>query len=384
MINCALSHKRFLEVACLVLFIAVTNVSAQSQAFTYQGRLTDGPTPANGSYQMEFKLFNALAAGAQQGATITNNSVSVVNGTFTVQLDFSPATPFASGADRWVEISVRKPADPPGFTTLTPRQQITSSPYSIRTLSATAADSLSSGCVTCVIDAQINSLSGTKITGTVSNATNANNATIAGNITGTVAVANGGTGATSAANARTNLGLGTLATVTPSGSGNATTFLRGDNSWTAVAGGSTPVFSVRTTNLIVSGSAFVDVVSVNLEANRTYFIETFIIGQRVGGTSGASTFQIVYSGSATTEFGLLLGGNVINDTIIDPTPSFDSEAAGLSSLFTAAPTPKFALTGYFRTTTAGTLTIRGGRASTNTTVDLNIREGTYLLARPVN
>ena len=44
------------------------------------------------------------------------------------------------------------------------------------------------------------------------NATTATTATTAGNVTGVVAITNGGTGATSAADARTNLGLGTIAT----------------------------------------------------------------------------------------------------------------------------------------------------------------------------
>jgi hypothetical protein len=39
----------------------------------------------------------------------------------------------------------------------------------------------------------------------------------------------------SASTARTNLGLGTLATVSPSGSASSTTFLRGDNSWQTVS-----------------------------------------------------------------------------------------------------------------------------------------------------
>jgi hypothetical protein len=40
---------------------------------------------------------------------------------------------------------------------------------------------------------------------------------------------------TSTSTARTNLGLGTLATLSPSGTANSTTFLRGDNSWTTVS-----------------------------------------------------------------------------------------------------------------------------------------------------
>lgn len=49
-----------------------------------------------------------------------------------------------------------------------------------------------------------------------------------------------GTGPTTtqASGIRTSLGLGTLATGSPGGTANATTFLRGDLSWAAVAAGS--------------------------------------------------------------------------------------------------------------------------------------------------
>ncbi|AET91091.1 putative membrane-localized protein [Burkholderia sp. YI23] len=61
-------------------------------------------------------------------------------------------------------------------------------------------------------------------------------------ITGTLAIANGGTGATSASAARTNLGLGTSATVNTGASGATVPLLNGANTWAAAQ-----TFSVRPT-----------------------------------------------------------------------------------------------------------------------------------------
>lgn len=175
--------------------VCVPNLQAQTSTFTYQGNLSDGVTAANGTYQMQFALFDAESGGTQQGSTMTNNSVSIVNGVFTVPLDFTGA-PFTAGADRWLEISVKKPAEP-GFTTLSPRQQLTASAYSVRTLSAGAADSLSADCVLCVNDGQIATVSGAKVAGSVANAANASSATVANNVSGVLAVNHGGTGTSS-------------------------------------------------------------------------------------------------------------------------------------------------------------------------------------------
>src|SRR6266550_7812828 len=136
--------KSFLGLAGLVLFFSTGAASAQITSFTYQGRLTDAGAPAGGSYEMQFKLFDASAGGTQQPqpspVTLTfagAQAVTVANGVFTVQLDFG-ANAFP-GADRYLEVGLRR-ASETTFTPLSPRQQLAPAPYAIRSLSAAAAD----------------------------------------------------------------------------------------------------------------------------------------------------------------------------------------------------------------------------------------------------
>src|SRR5712692_5428321 len=126
--------------AALLLLVAFEPAFGQTTGFTYQGRLSDGGTAANGVYDIQFKLYDALTNGGLQGSpnTVTNPTVQVANGIFTVQLDFGP-TGFP-GADRFLEIGVRLNGSPNAFTVLSPRQQITSTPYAIRSASASFAD----------------------------------------------------------------------------------------------------------------------------------------------------------------------------------------------------------------------------------------------------
>ncbi len=116
---------------------------AQNSVFTFQGKLNDGGSPTNSSFDMDFKLFDSLAGGTQVGSTISLGSVMTVAGIFTVQLDFGAAA--FSGGDRWIEVSV-SPAGQNNFVTLTPRQKLTSAPYAVQSLSAAiAGDSLNLG-----------------------------------------------------------------------------------------------------------------------------------------------------------------------------------------------------------------------------------------------
>ncbi len=117
-------HFLFIGLAVLA---GVHMSAAQGTTFTYQGRLNDGANPANGIYDLTFSLFNANSGGGQVGMTFTNSAAGVSNGLFTVALDFGDQFP---GADRWLEISV-KTNGAATFTTLTPRQKLTPTPYAI-------------------------------------------------------------------------------------------------------------------------------------------------------------------------------------------------------------------------------------------------------------
>jgi endosialidase-like protein len=118
----------------LIWTLATSAVMAQTTAFTYQGRLIDAGSAATGNYDLQFKLFDVT--DAQQGPTLTLDDVPVTNGVFTVQLDFGDV--FDGGA-RSLEIGVRAGASTGAFTVLSPRQTLSSTPYAVRSVTATNA-----------------------------------------------------------------------------------------------------------------------------------------------------------------------------------------------------------------------------------------------------
>lgn len=114
----------------LVFGLSLTGLAGpMGTAFTYQGRLTDGGNPASGPYDLLFNIFDIEIGGSQVGSAIILDNVSVTDGLFTVQLDFGSSA-FA-GSARGLEISVR-PGDSTGaYTPLSPRQELTPTPYAI-------------------------------------------------------------------------------------------------------------------------------------------------------------------------------------------------------------------------------------------------------------
>ncbi len=103
--------------------------AAMGTVFTYQGRLIHDNNPTDGPYDFEFKLYDSPTGGNQLADTIDINNLDVIDGYFTVELDFNDANVF-NGDACWLDIGVR-PGDSNSFTTLRPRQPLTPTPYAI-------------------------------------------------------------------------------------------------------------------------------------------------------------------------------------------------------------------------------------------------------------
>ena len=113
--------------ALLAALVPQPSAAPLGTAFTYQGELADAGKPANGTYDVTFSLYDAVTLGDQVGGSLTNIGLGLSNGLFTVVLDFGAA--FDDKA-RWLEIGVRTNGGD-AFATLTPRQPLTPSPYSL-------------------------------------------------------------------------------------------------------------------------------------------------------------------------------------------------------------------------------------------------------------
>jgi len=127
----SLSKLFFLFSLILIIGIVPAIALAQSSffkrtdvgtAFTYQGYLTDGSNPADGTYNFEFALYDAASDGSQIGSTQTKSGVTVSDGLFSVSLDFGSNA--FDGNNRYLEVKV-------GTETLSPRVELSPSPYSM-------------------------------------------------------------------------------------------------------------------------------------------------------------------------------------------------------------------------------------------------------------
>jgi hypothetical protein len=123
-------HSLFIALALVALSALNSQLStafAQGTAFTYQGQLNSGGSPANGFYDFQFSLSNAPSGGSQVGGTVPALALGVTNGLFTTNLDFGAVF---SGNRTWLAISVRSNGTG-SYTALTPLQELTPTPYAV-------------------------------------------------------------------------------------------------------------------------------------------------------------------------------------------------------------------------------------------------------------
>ena len=132
----------FVMVFCLLVMPAnFAEAGPMGTAFTYQGHLYDANYTASGLYDFAFKLYDANAGGNKVGTDVNVADIDVIDGYFTVELDFGGSV--FGGSARWLEIGVRQGDldDPNGYATLSPRQEVTPAPYAIYAKNAQTANS---------------------------------------------------------------------------------------------------------------------------------------------------------------------------------------------------------------------------------------------------
>lgn len=115
-----MNSKYRLFLFLLLVFTLSRAALAQTSAFTYQGKLTDGGNPANGQYDIVFKLFDIDIGGTELAPQQLIENVQVTNGVFTVELSFD-FPPFTNVAANYLELGVRPGTSTSAFTTLSPR-----------------------------------------------------------------------------------------------------------------------------------------------------------------------------------------------------------------------------------------------------------------------
>jgi len=100
-------------------------------AFTYQGQLKQGGLPVMATADFQFTLWDAATTppGVQIGTMLLIDGKNVVNGLFTVDLDFGAGA--FPAETRWLEVAVRSPTGTGNFQTLSPRQELTPVPFAL-------------------------------------------------------------------------------------------------------------------------------------------------------------------------------------------------------------------------------------------------------------
>ena len=115
---------KLIQLAVVFAVALITTVASgqTDTTFTYQGELKQDGSPANGTFNMEFSLWDAEVGGTPIGGLL--RVVPVVDAKFKAELDFGGAA--FDNSPRWLEHAVNG-------VPLSPRTPITRAPYAIQT-----------------------------------------------------------------------------------------------------------------------------------------------------------------------------------------------------------------------------------------------------------
>ncbi len=118
----------FLLVVGVFLFIGQAQAQAPPNRIFYQGRLTnDTGVPLNGTYDIQFSLFDSASGGSRVWGPEVHSSVEVERGVFSVFLGESTSLADLNfGQQYWLQMSVGEGGD---WNTFSPRAEMSAVPY---------------------------------------------------------------------------------------------------------------------------------------------------------------------------------------------------------------------------------------------------------------
>ena len=116
----------------LLFCVLATSFPAHCTPFTYQGLLTESGQATQGNYDLRFRIYGVANGGPLLAEPVYTNNVAMLAGHFVVSLEFGDGV--LNGQPRWLEIAVRPAGTAVEYTTLTPRQPLSATPYAITAL----------------------------------------------------------------------------------------------------------------------------------------------------------------------------------------------------------------------------------------------------------
>jgi hypothetical protein len=278
----------------------LSNAVAQGTAFTYQGRLQNNGSPANGSYNLTFALFTDSNGVNQVGDTLTNTDTGITNGLFAVVLDFGPGN--FTGNPLWLQIGVQTNGGA-AFNTLAPLQQLMPVPYAIYSSSAGVATSATyAGLATSAVSA---------------------NSVVAGSVTGTDIAGSSVVKSLNNLQDAVTLAPGANVTITPSGNTLTIASSGGGNNWSLTGNSGTipGINFVGTTDTEPLEFDVNDLRALRLEpgvngdgapnfigGSLVNFVTGGVTGATIGGGGAANYSGNSYPNSVTGDLGTVGGG----------------------------------------------------------------------------